>query len=176
MKYLIIFALIIFPIFAKADLSDSYRLTIDGKRLILKEKNFFEIYRAMDDLCSILKMQVGLMRSVSTKDENGMERIETTSNASYIFNSNKMREYVDFEKKLGNKLAHDNPVEHLFATLTAHKRNWQTAALFGSLDSSIDILTVEDQKTGAYFIFKFEMDRKAYRCHYRSISYDKTKN
>jgi hypothetical protein len=175
MKYLIIFALIIFPIFAKADLSDSYRLTIDGKRLILKEKNFFEIYRAMYDLCSILKMQVGLMRSVSTKDENGMERIERTSSASYIFNSNKMREYVNSEKKSGNKLAHENPVEHLFANLSAHKRNWQTVALFGSLDPAIDILTVEDQQTGMYSIFKYEINHKEYKCHLRSISYDKAK-
>jgi hypothetical protein len=175
MKYLIIFALIIFPIFAKADLSDSYRLTIDGKRLILNEKFFFEIYRAMDDLCSILRKQVGLMRSVSTKDENGIERIERTSSASYIFNSNKMREYVNFEKKSGNKLAHDNPDEHLFANLSAHKRNWQTVALFGSLDPAIDILTVEDQQTGMYSIFKYEINRKEYKCHSRSISYDKAK-
>ena len=165
----------IIPIFAKADLSDSYRLTIDEQRLTLTEKIFFEIYNAMNDVCSIMKRNIGLLRSVNTKDENGMERIERTRSASYIFSSNKMQEYVNFEKKLGNKLAHDNPVEHLFATLSAHKRNWQTVALFGSLNPAIDILTVEDQQTGMYSIFKYEINRKEYKCHSRSISYDKAK-
>ena len=166
----------IFPIFAKADLNDSFRLTIDGQPLILNEKNFFEIFRAVDDVCRIISPNVALIRIVSTKDENGMEHIERTSSASYMFNSNKMQEYVNFEKKLGNKLAHDNPIEHLFATLSAHKRNWQTVALFGSLNSVIDILTVEDQKTGMYSILKYEVSRKGYRCDSRWISYDKTKN
>lgn len=165
----------LFPIATKADLSDSFRLTIDGQPFILNEKNFFEIFRAMNDVCRIISPNVALIRSVSTKDENGMAHREQTSSAGYMFNSNKMREYVNFEKKLGNKLAHDNPIEHLFTTLSAHKRNWQTVALFGSLNSVIEILTVEDKKNGMYSILKYEVNRKGYRCDSRSISYDKTK-
>jgi len=87
-----------------------------------------------------------------------------------------MRELFNFEKKLANKLASDNPVEHLFTTLSSQKRNWQTVALFGSLDSAINILTVEDQQTGMYSIFKYEIDRKEYKCQLRKIIYDKTQN
>lgn len=116
------------------------------------------------------------MRSVSSKDDSCINRDELTSSASYIFNSNKMREYVTFEKKLGNKLANDNPVEQMFAVLSAHKRNWQTVTLFGSLESAIDILTVEDQQNGSYSVFKYEINRREYKCKFRSISYDKTKN
>jgi hypothetical protein len=169
--------MMLFPIYAKADLSDSYRLTIDGQRLTLNQKKFFEIFEAMNEVCSILKSQVGLMRSVSSKDDDtGINRDELTSSASYIFNSNKMREYVAFEKKLGNKLAHDDPVEQMFAALSAHKRNWQTVTLFGSLESAIDILTVKDQQNGMYSTFKYEINRREYKCQLRSISYVKAKN
>ena len=177
MKYFFIwFALVIFSTNSKADFRDSYRMTVDGQQLILNEKQFFEIFTAVNDICSIIKSQIGLMHKESTKYDTGIERTELSSSASYIFSSNKMRDYVAFEKKIGSKLTHDNPVEYLFATLSAYKRNWQTISLFGSLDSAIDMLTVEDQQTGMYSSFKYAINRTEYKCRIRSVSYDKTKN
>jgi hypothetical protein len=151
-------------------------MTIDGQILILNERQFFEVYRAANDLCSAVSNSYGRLQAVSTKYETGPVRTETTKSASFTFNKSGLRDFVAEVLRREYKPAQDNPADHLYEALNRYKRNWQKMSLFGSLDAAIDILTVEDQQTGAYYTFNYEINRTEFNCRIKAINYSKTKN
>jgi hypothetical protein len=143
----------------------------------LNERQFFELYKAADDVCNLVTNSYGKLQQLSTKYDDGSERSETSKSANFNFNDNKfrLRDFVAGVLRLDHKPAKNNSAEHLFAALTGQKRNWQTMSLFGSLNPAIDILTVEDRRVGEYYIFNYEITRTEFNCRIKIISHRKPK-